>query len=132
MGVYSGIAQDNVRVTSGVVQFDELGYTGASYGTVTQETSKATGVTLNTITGRITMHNAQLNNNASVDFILTNSKIKANDVVIVNVAGGGTAGAYLSGVCCVQAGQVRLKLQNISGGNLSEAVQLLFAIVKVG
>lgn len=132
MGVYSGIAQDNATITSGVVRLDEIGYTSASYRTVTQETSKSTGVTLNSITGRITTHNAQLSNNAQVDFVLTNNKIGANDLVIVNVAGGGTAGAYLASVCCVQAGQARIKLQNISGGNLSEAVQVLFAVVKVG
>lgn len=132
MGVYSGIAQDNVTITSGNARFDTMGYTSGSFGMVTQETSKATGVTLNKISGRITMHDAALNNNAKVDFVLTNSMVGANDLVIANVAGGGTAGAYLVGVCCIQAGSVRFKLQNISGGSLSEPVQILFTVVKVG
>lgn len=132
MGVYSGIAQDNVTVTSGNARFDTVGVTADSFGAVTQATNKGTGVTLNTISGRITMNDAALNNSANVDFVLTNNQVGANDVVIVNVAGGGTAGAYLAGVCCIQEGSVRIKLLNISGGSLSEPVQILFVVMKVG
>ena len=132
MGVYTGIAKDNVTINSGRAALDVLGFTSASFGQVTQTTDKATSVTLNTITGRITMNDASLSSNSAVDFMLMNDKIGLNNLVLVNVSGGGTAGAYVASVCCVQAGGVRIKLQNIKGGALSEPVQVLFAVIKVG
>jgi hypothetical protein len=132
MGVYTGIAKDNVTINSGKAAFDALGFTSATFGTVTQATNKGTAVTLNSMTGRITMNAASLANNASANFELLNDNIGANDVVIVNVSAGGTAGAYLAGVCCLQAGAARIKLINLSGGALAEPVQILFAVIKVG
>lgn len=132
MGVYTGIAKDNVTINSGQAAFDVLGFTSAAFGEVTQLTSKSTPVTLNTMTGRVTMHNASLASNSAVDFMLNNDKIGQNNLVLVNVSGGGTPGAYIAGVCCVQKGGVRIKLQNIKGGALSEPVQILFAVIKVG
>ena len=43
---------------------EELGYCSCAFGEVTQLTSKTTNVTLNTPTGRITMDDSTLNNNA--------------------------------------------------------------------
>jgi hypothetical protein len=123
---------DDVSISDGSVIASTLGFNQATFGAVTQLTNKGTGVTLNTMTGRITMHNAALLNNAAVDFVLTNSMITADDLVLVNVSGGGTAGAYIADVCCVQAGGVRIKLQNISAGSLSEPVEILFAVLRVG
>lgn len=132
MGVYSGIAQDNVTITSGNARFDTVGYTSGSFGTVTQATSKSTAVTLNTMTGRITMHNASLAANTDVVFTLNNSNIKGNDLIVVNIAGGGTAGSYRLDVCCNAAGSAVLKLRNTTGGALAESVQILFTVIKVG
>lgn len=108
---------------------DELGYSSAAQGAVTQLTSKSTGVTLNKSAGRITMNNALLAGGASVVFTLTNSKISANDIVVVNVSGGGTAGAYWPFVADMGAGSAAIGLYNNTGGNLSEAVIVNFAVI---
>lgn len=108
---------------------DELGYAVSAQGTVTQATNKGTGVTLNKSAGRITMNNASLAAGASVTFTLTNSTISTNDVVIVNVGGGGTAGAYWPYVSSISAGSAVIGLWNSTAGPLSEAVVLNFAII---
>ena len=107
----------------------ELGYSSAAQGTVTQATSKSTGVTLNKSMGRITMNNASLANGATALFTLTNSAISANDVVIVSVSGGGTAGAYWPFVSSQATGSAVIGLYNNSGGALGEAVIVNFAVI---
>lgn len=100
-------------------------------GTVTQATSKSTGVTLNAPSGRITMDNDQLDRNTGVVFILTNSAIAANDVVILNIVSGATAGVYTATVDAVSAGSCRIHLHNHSTGvDYSEAVVLGFVVIK--
>ena len=108
---------------------EELGYATSAQGTVTQATSKSTAVTLNKSAGRITMNAASLGAGASVTFTLNNSTISTNDVVIVNVGGGGTAGAYWPYVSSVSAGSAVIGLWNSTGGALLEAVILNFAII---
>jgi len=109
---------------------DEIGYALAAQGTVTQATSKSTGVTLNTSAGQITMNNAALGATTNVAFTLTNSKISAKDVIIVNVAGGVASNeTYNCWVSGHTTGSCSFVLRNISGGSLSEAVVLNFAII---
>ena len=108
---------------------DELGYAASAQGTVTQATNKGTGVTLNKSAGKITMNNASLGAGASVTFTLTNSTISTNDVIIVNVSGGGTAGAYWPYVSSMASGSAVIGLWNSTAGPLSEAVILNFAII---
>ena len=108
----------------------EIGYATAAQGAVTQATSKSTGVTLNKSNGQITMNNAALANGAAISFTLTNNLISARDVIIVNVAGGATTpGSYTSYVSTIGTGTAVLSLYNISGGSLSEAVVLNYAII---
>lgn len=107
-----------------------IGYATGAGGTVTQGTSKSTGVTLNKITGAITMHNATLNTVTAVSFVLTNSTIDADDLIIVNHSTAGTAGAYLVGCSAVGAGSATITVYNVSGGNLGEAIVLSFACIK--
>ena len=108
---------------------EEIGYAAAAQGTVTQATNKGTAVTLNKSAGKITMNAASLGAGASVTFTLNNSAISANDVVIVNVSGGGTAGAYWPYVSSMAAGSAVIGLWNSTGGALAEAVVLNFAII---
>lgn len=108
-----------------------IGYTNGAGGTVTQATSKSTGVTLNKICGEIVMNNATLNRETAVSFTLTNSAIAATDVVVVNIKSGATVNAYNVGVTAVAAGSCRIQLHNLLGGtDLSEAVVLSFAVIK--
>ena len=109
---------------------EEIGYAAAAQGTVTQATSKSTGVTLNKSAGQITMNNAALAATTNVAFTLTNSLISANDVLIVNVAGGAaTAGTYNVFTSTLTAGSATIVLRNISAGSLSEAVVINYAII---
>jgi len=108
-----------------------VGYATGAGGTVTQATSKSTGVTLNTITGQITMNAAALAAATSVDFVLSDTSIAATDVVIVNIKSGpATAGTYQVGVDAIAVGSCTIQLRNISAGSLSEAVVLQFAVIK--
>ena len=111
---------------------EEIGYAAAAQGTVTQATDKSTGVTLNKSAGRITMNGAALASNTAVSFTLTNSLISANDAIIVNVSGGGTAGAYTTYVSSMTTGSAVITLRNMTGGSLSEAVIINFATIHGG
>jgi hypothetical protein len=53
----------------------ELGYSAAAQGTVTQLTDKSTAVTLNKSAGRITMNAASLGANSAQNFTLNNSLV---------------------------------------------------------
>ena len=111
----------------------EIGYSTAAQGTVTQATDKGTGVTLNKSAGRITMNNAALAGATAVSFILTNSLISTNDVIIVNVGSnttGSAAGAYTTYVSYLAAGSCLITLRNLTAAtSYSEAVIINFAIV---
>jgi hypothetical protein len=109
---------------------DDIGYAAAAQSTVTQLTDKTTGVTINASAGQITMNNATLNATTNVAFTMTNSKISAKDLVIVNVAGGVASDVtYNCWVSGHTAGSCTFVLRNISAGSLSEAVVLNFAII---
>ena len=107
----------------------ELGYTSAAQGTVTQATDKSTGVTLNKSMGRITMNNAALAGNTAVSFTLTNSLISAKDVLVVSISSGATAAAYATYVSSMTTGSAVISLRNMTGGSLSEAVIINYAII---
>jgi hypothetical protein len=110
----------------------EIGYSAAAQGAVTQATDKSTGVTLNKSAGRITMNNAALAGGAVALFTLTNSLISANDTIIVCVSStttGSTAGAYTTYVSNLTAGSAVIALRNLSGTSYSEAVIINFCII---
>jgi len=107
----------------------EIGYSTAAQGAVTQATDKSTGVTLNRSMGRITMNGAALAAGAAASFTLTNNLLSVADTIIVNVSGGGTAAAYTAYVSSMAAGSAVLTLRNLSAGSLSEAVVLNYAII---
>lgn len=111
----------------------EIGYSTAAQGAVTQLTSKSTGVTLNTSAGRITMNNAALAGATAVSFILTNSSISINDTIIVCISSnttGTTAGAYTTYVSYLAAGSALITLRNLTAStSYSEAVIINYAII---
>jgi hypothetical protein len=106
-----------------------FGYGAGAGGTVTQATSKSTGVTLDTRCGTVTMNAAELAANTAVSFTLTNSQVEATDMVMISHSGAGTFGAY---VCDARAaaGSASVVVRNVTAGALSEAIVLRFAIVK--
>jgi len=104
-----------------------LGYGTGAGGTVTQATSKSTAVTLNKPTGQITTNNAALGSGSTVSFSVNNSIITATDVVVVVVSAGSS---YTVQPAFVQAGVFNIRLTNTTGGSLSEAVAINFAVIK--
>jgi hypothetical protein len=108
---------------------EQLGYTAEGQGTVTQATSKSTAVTLNKPAGQITMNNAALGATTNVTFTLNNTFISTNDILILNVAAGATAGAYNCWVSGLSAGSASITVRNISAGSLSEAVVVNYALI---
>jgi len=105
------------------------GYATGSGGVVTQATSKATGVTLSKPTGQITLNAAALAADTTVSFTLTSTVIEANDILVMNHISGGTAGSYLLNAQSA-AGSASINVRNITGGSLSEAIVIAFAVIK--
>jgi len=106
----------------------EIGYSTAAQGAVTQSTDKSTGVTLNKSMGQITLNAASLAATTNVTFTLTNNLLSAKDVLILNVTNG-TSGAYNAWVSSMTAGSATITLRNISASPLAEAVVINFAII---
>lgn len=106
-----------------------IGYGTGAGGTVTQATSKATGVTLSKQSGKITMNAAALAAGAIVSFVLTNTNIDADDVLVLNHVSGGTVGSYGLNAQC-GAGVATINVRNNSAASLSEAIALSFVLIK--
>jgi hypothetical protein len=119
----------DIRGADFVYVDSELGYTAAAQGQVTQQTNKSTAVTVNKSAGQITMNGAALNATTNVTFTLNNSTISANDVIVLSVAAGATAGAYNCWVSSKATGSCTITVRNITAGNLSEAIVINFAVI---
>jgi len=128
----SGVAYSDPEFTTCYAS-QEIGYSSAAQGTVTQATDKSTGVTLNKSAGRITMNNAALSAGTAVSFILTNSLISINDTIIVCVSSnttGSALGAYTTYVSYLAAGSALITLRNLTAAtSYSEAVIINFSII---
>ena len=125
-----GAVTPSTVVGTTVYATTEIGYSAAAQGAVTQLTSKSTAVTLNSSAGRITMNNASLATATNATFTLNNTTISANDAVILTISGGqATAGSYNAFANSLATGSVSITLRNISGGTLSEAVVINFAVI---
>lgn len=99
-------------------------------GAVTQQTSKSTGVTLNTQSGEITMNNEALAAAAEVAFTVSNTFVRTGDTVLVAMGSVGSTAKYLFSVTAiVDATSFDITVANPSAGSLSEAIVLNFAIV---
>ena len=107
-----------------------VGYVTGAGGTVTQATDKSTGVTLNKVSGQITMNAASLAAAAEVSFTLTNSTIANTDVVVSAISSGATAGAYNTHVDAIANGSCRFSITNFSTGPLAEAIVINFVVIK--
>jgi hypothetical protein len=106
-----------------------LGFFTGAGGTVTQDTSKATGFTLSKMCGEIVTAGDILNAATIVSATWTNTLIAATDVVVVTHKSGGTVGAYTFNVAC-GAGSATLSIRNATAGNLTETLTLSFIVLK--
>lgn len=104
-------------------------------GAVTQATNRATGVTLNTLSGQITTNSASLAAEASAVFVVTNNKVAATDVVLVSIASGTVALNTDVVVSAVAAGSFSLTVinNNVAAGTAETgAIVINFAIIRGG
>ena len=106
-----------------------VGYLTGAGGTVTQATSKSTGVTLNTLCGQITTNNAALAAATIVSFTVTNSAVAAADSIILNHQSGGTVGSYTLNAQPA-AGSFTINIRNNTAGSLGEALVINYAVIK--
>ena len=119
--------------TGEVVATAPFGYGGSGTGgTVTQATSRTTGVTLNKVSGQITLFaTTALSGHASNEFTLTNSYIDATDVVHVCFASGLTGASYGVTVTAVAAGSCKITVSNFSNSATpSDTPVLNFVVIK--
>jgi hypothetical protein len=107
-----------------------VGYATGAGSTVTQITSKASGVTIDTPVGQIVTHNAALAAAAEISFTVTNSSVAATDCIILNLASGGTANTYTLSVHAVASGSFDIMIGNVSTSSRSEALTINFTVIK--
>ena len=103
-----------------------VGYATGAGGTVTQATSRTTGVTLNKTTGAITMFSTAGSTTAAT-FTVTNSTVAATDVIILNQKSG--TDLYDLMVTAVAAGSFNLTFRT-TGGTTTETPVFNFAVIK--
>lgn len=118
-------ASGDIRATTDTAT---IGYLtgGAAGGAVTQVTSRATGVTLNKITGAITLVSAA-GSATPTSFTVTNSKVATNDVIILNQQTG--TDLYHLLVTNVTNGSFKVTAFT-TGGTTSESPVINFAVIK--
>lgn len=103
-----------------------LGYGTGAGGTVTQLTSRTTGVTINKVAGAITLFTAAGSATAA-SFTVTNSAIAATDTVTLSVKS--STNKYLAFVTAVAAGSFEITFYT-TGGTASDAPVINFAVLK--
>ena len=117
----------------GVAHFSGIGYRKGVGSTVTQATSRSTGVTINAMCGTITTHNASLAAEASAVFTVTNSFVEIGDVVVISQRSGAVALNTQVEVTAVAAGSFNVTVinNNVAAGTAETgAIILNFAVIK--
>jgi hypothetical protein len=110
-----------------------VGYAAGAGATVTQATNRTTAVTINNISGQITTNNASLAAEASAVFVVTNSTVAINDVVIVSQQSGSNGGNTDLVVTAVTNGSFSIMVSNnnaSAGTAETGAIIINFAVIK--
>jgi hypothetical protein len=124
-----GVATGTSLTATGVIASTGtagVGYATGAGGTVTQGTSRTTGVTLDKITGAITLFSAAGSATAAT-FTVTNSTVAATDVIILNQKSG--TDLYDLMVTAVAAGSFNITFRT-TGGTTTETPVFNFAVIK--
>lgn len=108
--------------------FDGVGVGYATGASVTQITSRSTGVTINAYSGAITLVSAA-GSTIPTSFTVTNNRVAATDTIVL-VQRTGTD-LYNLEVTAVAAGSFRVTAYT-TGGTTTEAPILNFAVVRAG
>ncbi len=103
-----------------------VGYTVGLGASVTQATSRTTGVTINAPTGQITMFSAAGSATAAT-FTVTDSSVELNDTIVLSVQSA--TNLYELFVTAVTAGTFNVTFLT-TGGTATDAPKINFAILK--
>ena len=103
-----------------------IGYEAGAGGAITQDTNRTTGVTLNNVTGQITLISAA-GSATPASFTVTNSSVADGDVIILNQNSG--TDLYEIHVTDVAAGSFQIT-SFTTGGTTTEQPVFNFAIIK--
>ena len=111
---------------------NQVGYASNAWGLVVQDTNKTTAVTLNKLSGRITLSNSQLLSGELAAFRLFNSQINQQDTINpeLNDISGGIGTNYTCWVTNKVDGGAWLVIKNISNVSLSDPISIDFTIIK--
>lgn len=123
VGVFKSI---NVEQNGDITLGTDLGYSAGQGGAVTQITSRTTGVTLNTLSGAITLVSAAGSATAA-SFTVTNASVAATDTVVISQKSG--ADKYIVAVTAVADGSF-VVTSYTTGGTTTEQPVFNFAVVK--
>lgn len=146
-GAFTTLSASSTSTLTGAVTFKDsaksdsatagIGYATGAGGTVTQLTSRTTGVTLDKICGEIVLVAGTISGHEADKFVLTNSAIAATDVVVVNIKSGlaaGTAQYYTVNVVSVAAGSCTISVGNNDNSTIpasgTDTPVLSFAVIK--
>lgn len=109
---------------------------GAGYpegGSVTQITTRATGVTINKLSGKIQTDTTSLAVEVGADFVVTNNRVAIGDVVCVCVRSGVVGVATQVTVTAVAAGSFTIRVVNnnaAAGVAETGAIIINFVVIK--
>ena len=109
----------------------KLGYATGAGGTVTQITSRATGVTLSKLSGTIQTDTTSLAFGAHATFTVTNTLVSIGDVVNVSIQSGANSGNTFVYVSTIAAGSFALTVYNASTATAETgAIIINFVVLK--
>jgi hypothetical protein len=100
--------------------------------TVTQATSRSTGVTINAPAGQITMNAASLAAGAEAKFTVTNSFVTATSVPVVALKSGQTADTSMVFVSAVADGSFEITVSNLAAATADTGAGVINFIVFQG
>ncbi len=108
-----------------------IGYATGAGGTVTQITSRTTGVTLSKICGKVQTDPSSLAAGASATFTVTNTAVAIGDVVVVSIRSGATNNETSVAVTAVAAGSFDITVHNQHASTAETgAIVINFAVIK--
>jgi len=116
----------------GVIVHDKttgIGYGTGAGNTVTQITSSSTAVTIDAVCGQITTVALTTAGGAEEAFVVNNSTVDANDVVVVSTTYAG-AGKPIVFVTNQGAGVFTANITNVSASALDAVCVINFAVIK--
>lgn len=96
---------------------------------VTQASSITTGVTCSAYSGVITTVSQTVAGGAEAEFTVTNTKVRATDVVVACIKTHTSAGEFIVGVSAVADGSFKLRLTNLHASTAGNDVLVINFVV---